>query len=117
MRKNITLLIVVFIFILIFFGCENQNFIKEEFSQRDYPASIMVYDVLYYDTNEIIENKIDNSNIIGYTASYTDEIPKKNGQTNFIQKSTPYAKYKMGIAVQNESGKWVLFERQKCFSE
>ena len=118
MRNKITLFIVLLILIFILFGCKDKNFSSEKASSKDYPACIMVDNVLYYDTNEIIkESKIGSSDIARYTSSYTDEIPKKNAETNFSRKRVLYAKYKRGVVVQNEDGKWMLFERQKCFSE
>jgi len=44
--------------------------------------------------------EVDESAIIGYTESYTDEYPSENGQTNFNRElGMPYAKVEDGIAV------------------
>ena len=47
----------------------------------DYPAVIMVDDIIYY-LAYAMPAEIDESAIVGYTTSYTDEMPQKNGETN-----------------------------------
>ena len=73
----------------------------------DYPAAIMVDDVVYY-LAYAMPAEIDESAIIGYTTSYTDTFPEKDGETNFNRElNMPYARVEGGIAVlyQNE---WYL---------
>lgn len=73
----------------------------------DYPAAIMVDDVIYYLDSEIVA-EVDESAILGYTNSYTDDMPKKNGETNFNRElNMPYAKLENGIAVLYHN-EWVL---------
>ena len=48
------------------------------------------------------------SAIIGYTSSYTDTFPEKDGETNFNREiGMPYAKVEEGIAVLYEN-EWHL---------
>ena len=73
----------------------------------DYPAAIMVDDVVYYLDSEIVA-EVDESAILGYTNSYTNDMPKKNGETNFNRElNMPYAKVENGIAVLYHN-EWVL---------
>ena len=70
-------------------------------------ASIMVDDVVYYLKHEV-PGEIDESAIIGYTTSYTDEMPQINGETNFNRElNMPYAKVGEGIAVLYENEWWI----------
>lgn len=73
----------------------------------DYPAAIMVNDVIYYLSHEM-PVEIDESAIIGYTISYTDVMPRSNGETNFNRElNMPIAKVEKGIAVLYNN-EWVL---------
>lgn len=76
-------------------------------SSGDYPAMIMVGETLYQLQYEIVA-KVDDSAIIGYTSSYTNGEPSKDGETNFIGEGAPYAKVTDGIAVFYEN-EWHLF--------
>lgn len=76
-------------------------------STADYPAAIMVDNVVYYLDSEIVA-EVDESAIIGYTNSYTNAMPEKNGETNFNRElNMPYAKVEGGIAVLYHN-EWVL---------
>lgn len=73
----------------------------------DYPAAIMVEGVLYYLEAET-PGEIDESAVIGYTTSYTDEMPQKDGETNFSRElNLPYAKVADGIAVLHQNEWWI----------
>lgn len=75
--------------------------------KADYPAAIMVNDTVYYLESEIVA-EVDESAILGYTDSYTDNMPQKNGETNFSRElNMPYAKVEGGIAVLYHN-EWVL---------
>lgn len=68
--------------------------------ETDYPAAIMVDGTIYYKSIQEIPAEDAEDNIIGYTTSYTDTFPKKDGQTNFIRElDLPYAKVDGGIAI------------------
>lgn len=74
----------------------------------DWPAMIMVDGKLYYQALAIIES-VSDSAIIGYTSSYTDNEPSKDGETNFSRKiNLPYARVDEGVAVKYD-GQWHLF--------
>ena len=73
----------------------------------DYPAAVMVDDVLYY-LDVAMPAEIEESAISGYTTSYTDEMPQRNGETNFNRElHMPYAKVSDGIAVLYENEWWI----------
>ena len=84
-------------------------------SRIDYPAMLMVDDVLYLDTFEPVTD-VQEEDILGYTTSYTKKEPIKNGQANF-EKGTAYAVAENGLAVQRGE-EWTFFkayERKKWF--
>ena len=72
----------------------------------DYPAAVMVDDVVYY-LAYAMSAEIDESAIVGYTTSYTDEMPQSNGETNFSRElNLPYAKVEGGIAILHKNEWW-----------
>ena len=80
-----------------------------EQTHGDYPAAIMVKGTIYLLSEEPVLEEIDDDDIIGYTTSYTDGFPQKNGETNFSRElNLPYAKVENGIAVFYEN-EWHLF--------
>ena len=73
----------------------------------DYPAAIMVDDVVYY-LSYAMPAEIDESAVVGYTTSYTDEMPQSNGEINFNRElNTPYARVSDGIAILYENEWWL----------
>ena len=103
MKKWIALLLVLS-FALAMAGCNKAATPEENVAvavKADYPAAIMVDDVIYY-LSAAIPAEVDESAIIGYTTSYTDEMPQANGETNFNRElDMPYAKVENGIVVLN----------------
>ena len=78
-----------------------------EFKASDSKASIMVDNILYY-LQYAMPAEIDESAIIGYTTSYTEETPQTNGETNFNKElNAPYAKVSDGIAILYENEWWL----------
>ena len=74
----------------------------------DVPAAIMVENTVYYLNNDPMLGEVDESAVIGYTQSYTDGLPAKEGETNFNRElGMPYARVKEGIAVLYEN-EWHL---------
>ena len=99
MKRAILFMLVIIV--LIFSGCSGKK--------GDYPAAIMVDGTLYYSTGQEMPVEIDDSAVL-YTTSYTDKVPKKDGETNFNRDSKmAYAKIDLGVAVLIEH-EWVLFE-------
>ena len=77
-------------------------------TEKDYPAAIMVEGTIYLKSASAMPAEIDESAIIGYTTSYTDTYPEKDGETNFNRElNMPYAKVEGGIAVLYEN-EWYL---------
>lgn len=76
--------------------------------ETDYPAAIMVEGEVYLKSGSPMPAEVDPSAIIGYTDSYTDTFPKKDGETNFNRElDMPYARVEGGIAVLYEN-EWYL---------
>lgn len=76
--------------------------------ETDYAAAIMVEGEIYLKAASPMPAEIDPSAIIGYTDSYTDTFPKKDGETNFNRElDMPYARVEGGIAVLYEN-EWYL---------
>ena len=81
-------------------------------TETDYVAAIMVNGEIYYKTVTAIPAEIDESAILGYTDSYTDTFPKKDGETNFNSKlGMPYARVEEGIVVLFDN-EWYLCRPQ-----
>ena len=99
--KKIIMLIVCGIFALALAGCAKST-------ETDYVAAIMVDGEIYCKTVTEMPAEIDESAILGYTKSYTDTFPEKDGETNFNRKlGMPYAKVEDGVAVLYEN-EWYL---------
>lgn len=74
----------------------------------DYPAAIMVDGAIYLYSPDPMPTPVEESAVIGYTQSYTDTFPEKNGETNFDRElNMPYANVDGGIAVLRD-GEWHL---------
>ncbi|MBQ8830634.1 MAG: hypothetical protein IJ017_03445 [Oscillospiraceae bacterium] len=92
MKKSALVLTALLLFISLI-GCTKHV-------ETDYAAAIMVDGTIYYKSIEEVPAEEAEINIIGYTTSYTDKFPKKDGQTNFIRElDLPYAKVDDGIAI------------------
>lgn len=77
-------------------------------TETDYAAAIMVNGNIYYKTTMALPIEIDDSAFLGYTDSYTDTFPKKDGETNFNRElGMPYARVEDGIVVLYEN-EWYL---------
>lgn len=78
------------------------------YTETDYAAAIMVDGTIYYKTVTTMSAEVDESAILGYTESYTDTFPEKDGETNFNRElDMPYAKVEGGIAVLYENEWWL----------
>ncbi len=119
MKKNrwiaVCCLFATLLIVSILSGCANKphtgSIIEGRESAGDWPAMIMVDGTLYYKAYTVVES-IDNDAIIGYTSSYTNNEPSKDGETNFSRTlGLPYAKTEDGIAVKY-NGQWNLFVQQ-----
>lgn len=77
-------------------------------TETDYAATIMVNGKIYYKSAMALPIEIDESAFLGYTDSYTDTFPKKDGETNFNRElGMPYARVEDGIVVLYEN-EWYL---------
>lgn len=103
MKRMIALLLHI-VFILILAGC---GALAPQ-TETDYPAAIMAEGEIYLKSANPVSDEIDESAIIGYTTSYTDTYPEKDGETNFSRElNLPYARVEGGIAVLVDQ-KWYL---------
>ena len=102
MKKRIIYLMLI-LGLLLFTGC------KVSYIETDCAAAIMVDGKIYLQTMGALPGEVDESAILGYFKSYTDDYPKEDGQTNISKDliNAPYAKVEGGIAIllQNE---WYL---------
>lgn len=102
MRRAVAFLLLI-VCILALAGCGMGTH-----TETDYAAAIMVDGEVYLITVTAMPAEIDESAIIGYTTSYTDTFPKKDGETNFNRElNMPYARVEGGIAVLYQN-KWYL---------
>ena len=110
--KKTLIFVLTMICLLGLVGCESsdpkENSGVSYGAIADYPAAIMVDNEIYLLELEPITGEIDDSAIIGYTSSYSDTFPTKDGETNFNRElEMPYAKVDNGIAVLYEN-EWRL---------
>ena len=100
MKRYIALILAI-VCVLALAGCAPHT-------EKDYPAAIMVEGTVYLKSAAAMPAEIDESSIIGYTTSYTDTYPEKDGETNFNRElNMPYARVEGGIAVLYEN-EWYL---------
>lgn len=100
--KKIFVLLILCVFVLGIAGCGTTG------GTADYPAAIMVEGTVYYKSAAAMPVEVDESTIIGYTESFTDKFPEKDGETNFNRETgMPYAKVEGGMAVLYEN-EWYL---------
>lgn len=99
--KKLAMVILLICWVVALSGCTSRT-------ETDYAAAIMVNDQIYYKSVAAVSGEIDENAILGYTKSYTDTFPKKNGETNFnFELGMPYAKVEGGVAVFYEN-EWCL---------
>lgn len=100
MKRFVALLLAI-VCVLTLAGCGPRT-------ETDYPAAIMAEGEIYLKSATAMPAEIDESAIIGYTTSYTDTYPDKDGETNFNRElDMPYARVEGGIAVLYEN-EWYL---------
>ena len=110
MKKYIGFVVCLIFIICIYAYANSMNFQTEVTSEAiaDYPAAIMVDGEIYLLEGMPMPAEIDDSAIIGYTESYTDTFPEKDGETNFNRElNQPYARVENGIVVLYEN-EWYL---------
>ncbi len=101
MKRKIITAVLCLIMLLALSACTS--------SVSDYPAAIMVNDMVYLFGDEDISAEIDETAILGYT-SYVEGWPSKNGETNFRREGNlPYALYENGVIVLVDN-KWIYCE-------
>lgn len=96
--------------IMAFAGCGIGSHTETDYPAAitDYPAAIMVEGGIYLKSAVAMPAEVDESAIIGYTTSYTDTFPEKDGETNFNRElNMPYARVEGGVAVLCEN-EWYL---------
>ena len=101
MKKYISILVSI-LCVLSFVGCGEG---KETMDIQ----GILVDGVFYEKSYQPMPAEVDESAIIGYVESYTDTIPKKDGESNIGKDiiGAPYAKVEGGIAILYEN-EWYL---------
>ena len=101
MKKYISILVSI-LCVLSFVGCGKGK-------ETMYLQGILVDGVFYEKSYQSMPAEVDESAIIGYVESYTDTIPKKDGESNISKDliGAPYAKVEGGIAILYEN-EWYL---------
>lgn len=86
--------------------------------ETDYPAAIMVNGGIYYKSVTEVSEEIEESAILGYTESYTEAFPEKDGECNFNRKTgMPYARVEAGIAVYMDDTWYLCFPEGQASSQ
>ena len=101
MKKLVTLVLSLFC-VLSLIGCIKRT-------DTMYQLGIVVDGVFYEKSYQPMPAEVDESAIIGYVKSYTDTLPKKDGETNISKDliDAPYAEVEGGIAVLYQD-EWYL---------
>ena len=69
--------------------------------------------ILYVSTGDPIKGTISEEDIAGRTKTYTDKLPKRNGQSNILSENgLPYAPWEDGLAVEVD-GEWIFFKKSE----
>ena len=100
--KKYILILVSILCVLSFVGCGKGK-------ETMYLQGILVDGVFYEKSYQPMPAEVDESAIIGYVESYTDTIPKKDGESNISKDiiGAPYAKVEGGISILYEN-EWYL---------
>lgn len=114
--SKIRLIVLVICFVLCMTACSKNEEVTTD-STTDYPAAIMVEDTVYLYSMETVDREFDDSEITGYTTSYTDTFPEKNGETNFNREiDMPYVMLDKGVGVYYEDA-WHLCTPKDTMSD
>lgn len=82
-------------------------------SKVTWSPALKVHDTLYISTGDPIKGTISEEDIAGRTKTYTDELPKRNGQSNILSENgLPYAPWEDGLAVEVD-GEWIFFKKSE----
>ena len=110
MKKCISILLSI-LCVLSFVGCSKGE-------ETMYLQGIVVDGVFYEKSYQPMPAEVDESAIIGYVESYTDTIPKKDGESNISKDiiGAPYAKVEGGIAILYEN-EWYLCKAETSKEE
>ncbi len=125
LEKRILLITLVFVLMILSFGCINDIIPPEDFESskpvaeipNTMPPSIMIDEELYSTTGEQMVIEPDES-VIKTTTSVIKgtELPSKDGQINFpVEKNTKYAKINdiEGYVVVLMDSEWVRFNKRE----
>ena len=101
-------MIVFIVCVSLLAGCKSYG------QATDYPATIRINGKIYYLSVEEISGEVEESAILGYTISYTDTYPEKDGETNFNRElGMPYAKVDGGMAVLMNDEWYFCYPRER----
>lgn len=75
--------------------------------------ALKVDGTLYVSTGDPIKGSIAEEDIAGRTNRYTEELPRRNGQSNILSENgLAYAPWEDGLAVEVD-GEWIFFKKSK----
>lgn len=75
--------------------------------------AVKVDGILYVSTGNPIEDAIPEEDIAGRTKTYTDQLPRRNGQSNILSENgLAYAPWEDGLAVEVD-GEWIFFKKSE----
>ena len=105
MESEKYILIILFLTLICGFGLLGCN----KGVETMYVEGIVVNGIFYDISHQPMPAEVDDSAIIGYIESYTDTVPKKDGETNISKDliGAPYAEVEDGIALLYKN-EWYL---------
>ena len=75
--------------------------------------ALKVDGTLYVSTGDPIKANIPEEEILGRTQTYTEDLPRRNGQTNIrSENGLPYALWEDGLTVEID-GEWMFFKKSE----
>ena len=106
-RYSLTALILLTVLLILLFPLTLEN------RRISWSPALKVNGTLYISTGDPIKGRISEEDIAGHTKIYTEQLPRKNGQSNIrSENGLPYAPWEDGLAVE-VNGDWIFFKKSE----
>ena len=104
-KYGLTALILLVILLILLFPLTLGN------QRVTWSPALKVSGTLYTSTGTPIEGTVSEEEIIGRTKTYTEDLPRRNGQSNILSENgLAYAPWEDGLAVE-VNGEWIFFKK------
>lgn len=104
-RYGVTALIILAILLILLFPLTLGS------RRVTWSPALKVSGTLYTSTGIPVDGTISEGDIAEYTKTYTEDLPRRNGQSNIrSENGLAYAPWKDGLAVE-VNGEWIFFKK------